>query len=336
MAVQKPISMQNIADELGISKVTVSKALNGKDGVSDELKDKIFQVAEQYGYILPDYGQRKTRKVGVIMSDRFTSMSDSGKFYIGMYERIISELRKASCTSVMITPNRNSLMGDLETIEKKGMFDGLILLGILDHVVRDKVDSIELPKVYVDVYDETHKSDSVVTENIYSTYEMTEYLMQMGHKDIGFVGTVGATTSITDRYLGYMRALMEQRVEPNPQWLIPDRTIEGEAIDLKLPDTLPSAFLCNCDEAAFRLVRVLKERNLRIPEDISIVGFDNDIYAELCEPQLTTIAVNMEEIGKVVSKRIVRRMDNPSKKGGEVYRVIGKNIFRNSVRDLNK
>lgn len=336
MAARKTISMQNIADELGISKVTVSKALNGKDGVSDELKDKIFRIAERNGYILPDYGQRKTRKVGIIMSDRFTSMSDSGKFYMGMYERIINELRKAACSSVMIAPNRESLMSDMETIEKKGMFDGIILLGILDRAVRDKVDAVELPKVYVDVYDETHKSDSVVTENIYSTYELTEYLMQMGHKDIGFVGTVGATTSITDRYLGYMRALMEQGIEPREEWKIPDRSLDGEAAELKLPEKLPSAFLCNCDEAAFRLVKILKERGLRIPEDISIVGFDNDIYAELCEPQLTTVAVDMEEIGKVVARRIVRRMDNPNKKGGEVYRVVGKNIFRNSVKDLNK
>lgn len=335
MAARKSISMQDIADELGISKVTVSKALNGKDGVSDELKDRIFRIAEQSGYTLPDYGQRKTRKVGIIMSDRFNSMSDSGKFYMGIYEKIINELRRLSCTSVMITPNRESLMSDMETIEKKGMFDGIILLGILDRVVRDKVDSIDLPKVYADVYDETHKSDSVVTENIYSTYEMTEYLMQMGHREIGFVGTVGATTSITDRYLGYMRALMEQRIEPLKEWRIPDRSLEGEMMELQLPENLPSAFLCNCDEAAFRLVRILKEKGLRVPEDISVVGFDDDIYAELCDPQLTTVAVDMDQIGKAVAKRIVKHMNNPAQKGGEVHRVVGKNIFRDSVKDLN-
>ncbi|MDR2021888.1 MAG: LacI family DNA-binding transcriptional regulator [Hungatella sp.] len=334
MAGEKTVSMQNIADELGISKVTVSKALNGKDGVSEELKEKIYQAAQQKGYILPSYGQRKTRKAGIIMSSRFSTLSDSGKFYMGMYEKIINELRKISCSGVMITPDKESIAEDLETIEKKGMFDGLILLGILDKEVRDRVDAVPLPKVYVDVYDETHKSDSVVTENIYSTYEMTQYLVQMGHREIGFVGTVGATTSITDRYLGYKRALIEQKLPIVAEWEIPDRTMKGEAVEIKLSSTLPGAFICNCDETAFRLVRALKERGLIVPDDVSVVGFDNDIYAELCEPRLTTVAVNMEEIGKMVAKRFAINMEHPLKKEGEIYRVEGRSVFRDSVRDL--
>ena len=336
MAGKKAVSMQKIAEELGISKVTVSKALNGKEGVSRELKDRIFQTARQQGYVLPHYGQRKSGKVGIIMSSRFASLSDSGKFYMGMYEKIIGELRKLSCSGVMITPDRESLEGDLETIEKNGIFDGLILLGILDSQVRERVDSIALPKVYVDVYDETHKSDSVVTENIYSAYEMTRYLIQMGHREIGFVGTVGATTSITDRYLGYQRAMMEQGLARMPQWEIPDRTLEGAALDLQLPDIIPGAFFCNCDETAFRLVRALKENGLRIPQDVSVAGFDNDIYAEICEPGLTTVAVDMEQIGKMVARRMKVNMEKPGRKGGEVYRVEGKRIFRGSVKNITK
>lgn len=332
----RKVSMQDIADELGISKVTVSKALNGKEGVGEELKVRIFQVAQREGYILPDYGQRKVRKVGIIMSERFSSVSDTGKFYMGMYENIINELRKTSCSSIMITPNRESLESDLETIEKNGIFDGLILLGIIDKVVRDKVDSIDLPKVYVDIYDERHKSDSVVTENIYSTYEMTNYLMQNGHKNIGFVGTIGATTSITDRYLGYSRSLIEQGIYPREEWTIPDRNENGGAIELVLPENMPTAFVCNCDETAFRLVKVLKQRGLQVPQDVSIVGFDNDIYAELCEPQLTTIAVNIEEIGRVTARRMIRYMERPNHIGGTVHRIPGRNIFRSSVRNLNE
>lgn len=335
MAVKNSISMQDIADELNISKVTVSKALNGKDGVGEELKKKIFDLAEHYGYMLPDYGQRKAKKVGIIMSDRFNS-GDVGKFYMGMYERIINELRKSSCSSMMITPNHDSLKGDIETLETKGMFDGLILLGILDREVREAIDAVSLPKVYVDIYDETHKSDSVVTENVYSSYDMTNYLIQMGYREIGFVGTVGATTSITDRYVGYLRALLENHLQANSEWCIPDRSEDGVALEPALPERLPQAFVCNCDETAFRLVKVLKRQGIRVPEDLAVTGFDNDIYAELCEPQLTTVAVNIEEIGKVAARRMVRYMENPKKRGGEVYRVPGKMIVRDSVRDLTK
>ena len=293
MAGKKTVSMQDIADELGISKVTVSKALNGKDGVGEELKQKIFQSAQEHGYILPDYGQRRAKKVGIVMSDRFNS-GDAGKFYMGMYEKIIAELRKVMCASMMITPTRESLQSDLDMLERKGTVDGLILLGILDRKVRDAVDTIPLPKVYVDVYDVTHKSDSVVTENIYSAYELTDYLIQKGHKDI------------------------------------------GAAIELMLPERLPTAFVCNCDETAFRLVKTLKAKGIRVPEDISVVGFDDDIYAELCEPALTTVAVNIEEIGKVAAKRMMRYMERTRRRPGEVFRILGKIIYRDSVKEIKE
>lgn len=333
MAERKAVSMQDLADELGISKVTVSKALNGKEGVGDELKEKIFEIAERYGYVLPDYGSRRTKKVGIIMSDRFNS-GDEGKFYMAMYEQIIIELRKSSCSSIMISPNRNSLQGDLQTIKSTGIFDGLVFLGILEREVRSQMDAINLPKIYVDIYDETHKSDSVVTENIYSSYEITNYLIQQGHKKIGFVGTVGSTTSITDRYLGYLRRMLEQGITPQPLWNIPDRNQEGIAIPLKLPEEMPTAFVCNCDETAFQLVRELKAKGFRVPEDISIAGFDNSIYAQLCSPPLTTVAVDIEEIGRIAAKRMIKYMENPNKRGGEVFRIPGKIIYRDSIKEL--
>ena len=220
MAERKSVSMQDLADKLGISKVTVSKALNGKDGVGEELKEKIFALARESGYVLPDYGKRKSKKVGIIMSPRFSS-GDEGKFYMAMYERIIYELQRASCSSIMISPTTATLPSDMNTIQTSGLFDGLIFLGILDKGVREQIAQIDLPKVYVDIYDRTHKSDSVITENIYSSYELTNYLIQQGHTDIGFVGTVGSTTSISDRYLGYLRRMLEEGISPKNEWRIP-------------------------------------------------------------------------------------------------------------------
>lgn len=269
------------------------------------------------------------------MSDRFNS-GDEGKFYMAMYEKIISELQKSSCTSMMISPNRNSLATDLQTIKSSGIFDGLIFLGILDWEVKKQLDAVNLPKIYVDVYDETHKSDSVVTENIYSCYEITNYLIHQGHTEIGFVGTVGATTSITDRYLGYVRSMLEKNITPQDVWNIPDRSQEGEAIPLELPKEMPTAFVCNCDETAFQLVKELTAKGYHIPEDISVAGFDNSIYAQVCSPPLTTVAVDIEEIGKLAARRMIKHMSNPAKKGGGVFRVPGNIIYRESVRNIKR
>ena len=83
MAERKSVSMQDLADKLGISKVTVSKALNGKDGVGEELKEKIFALARESGYVLPDYGKRKSKKVGIIMSPRIQLPETKEKFLYG-------------------------------------------------------------------------------------------------------------------------------------------------------------------------------------------------------------------------------------------------------------
>ena len=334
MAERKSVSMQDLADKLGISKVTVSKALNGKDGVGEELKEKIFALARESGYVLPDYGKRKSKKVGIIMSPRFSS-GDEGKFYMAMYERIIYELQRASCSSIMISPTTATLPSDMNTIQTRGLFDGLIFLGILDKGVREQIAQIDLPKVYVDIYDRTHKSDSVITENIYSSYELTNYLIQQGHTDIGFVGTVGSTTSISDRYLGYLRRMLEEGISPKNEWRIPDRSEEGIAIPLLLPEKLPTAFVCNCDATAFKLVRALKERGICVPEDVSVTGFDDSIYAQLCSPSLTTVAVDTDAIARLAAKRMIKHMNEPQKKSGEVYRIPGKIIYRDSVCKIN-
>lgn len=335
MAKKKEVSMQNLADKLGISKVTVSKALNGKDGVSQELREKILQTAQEHGYTLPDYGERRTKKIGIIMSNRF-GLGNEGEFYMRMYEKIINELRNYSCSSIMMTPDRKSLASDLRTINEMNIFDGLIFLGILDKDVRKKMDAIELPKIYVDIYDRTNKSDSVVTENIYSSYELTKHLIHMGHNDIGFVGTVGGTTSIMDRYLGYARGMMEKGLEIQEKWMLPDRDEDGNAVQIQLPKELPTAFVCNCDETAFRLVKELENRGLHVPQDVSVVGFDDSIYAKMCSIPLTTVAVDTDEIGRITAKQMAKQVKNSKGKRGKVFRVMGNIVFRDSVRDLRE
>ena len=269
------------------------------------------------------------------MSPRFSS-GDEGKFYMAMYERIIYELQRASCSSIMISPTTATLPSDMNTIQTRGLFDGLIFLGILDKGVREQIAQIDLPKVYVDIYDRTHKSDSVITENIYSSYELTNYLIQQGHTDIGFVGTVGSTTSISDRYLGYLRRMLEEGISPKNEWRIPDRSDEGIAIPLLLPEKLPTAFVCNCDATAFKLVQAIKRAwNLRTGGCFRVPVLMIPIYAQLCSPPLTTVAVDTDAIARLAAKRMIKHMNEPQKKSGEVYRIPGKIIYRDSVCKIN-
>ena len=107
--------------------------------------------------------------------------------------------------------------------------------------------------------------------------------------------------------------MLEEGISPKNEWRIPDRSEEGIAIPLLLPEKLPTAFVCNCDATAFKLVQTLKERGIRVPEDISVTGFDDSIYAQLCSPPLTTVAVDTDAIARLAAKRMIKHMNEPQK-----------------------
>lgn len=334
MKKNKKVTMQEIANQLGVSKVTVSKALNNKDGVSDQVRKQIIDFAEDHGYNPRNYGTRRSKKIGVIVNAHFASDATSSMHYLNMYKKISSKFSNNSCTCILITSQAKNINNDLKMLQQEKIFDGLLLLGILDNEVNNFVAELPLPKIYVDIYDQTLKYDSVVTDNIYSTYHLTKHLISYGHKDIGFVGTVGSTNSITDRYLGYLRALIEENLTINNSWILNDRDSNGIATEIILPDTMPTAFVSNCDETSNRLINTLTKNGFKLPDDVSIVSFDNDIYATLCEPNLTTVAIDFKAISNIVVENMLKLLNNDSNTKPNVYRVPGKIIYRDSVKKL--
>nr|MCR5500423.1 substrate-binding domain-containing protein [Acetatifactor sp.] len=125
---------------------------------------------------------------------------------------------------------------------------------------------------------------------------------------------------------------MQHHLPIRQDYLLPDRTADGLFKEIELPDDMPEAFVCNCDEIAYRLAEQLKKKKVRIPEDVSVVGFDDYIFATLCTPQLTTFRVDMEEMSRVAVQLMVDRLKTPHKVSGR--RVIsGEIIIRDSVAD---
>src|SRR5699024_10336515 len=147
--------------------------------------------------------------------------------------------------------------------------------------------------------------------NFYGAYEITNNLIQQGHKDIAYVGNLYSTSSIQDRFLGYYKSLLEHQIDLKQDYVISDRDERGVFIDMELPEKMPTAFVCNCDQVARLLIERLQEDGYHVPKDCSVVGFDNDIYATLTAPQLTTVEVDIEEMAKNSVKFICEKMDDP-------------------------
>lgn len=336
----KAVRLADIAERFGVSTVTVSKALSGQKGVSEELREKIVTLADELGYQPRSAQSRKEKtnyNIGVLIAQRYLGSYDN--FYMQMYQQIVSCATAQACFTVIeIVSAEAEEQAVVPMLVQKNRAEGLIVLGKMQKSYLENLKSkTGRPLIYLDFSNEEQDVDAVISDNYYGAYQLTNYLFDMGHTKIGYVGTLLATASITDRYLGYVRALMEHGVAVREEWVIDDRDIEtGEMYreGLSLPGELPTAFFCNCDLAASILVRQLGERGLKVPADISVAGYDNYLFTGLCEVELTSYEVDMKEMARRAIRRLVKKMD------GEVFRpsvtiVEGRLIPKESVKKLS-
>lgn len=330
------VTMRDIAERLGVSSVTVSKALNDREGVSDELKQKIKMVSEEMGYryntLAKSMKEGVTYNIGVIIPERFTGAVQS--FYLNMYQSISRALEKYGYYGILhILTQKDEKELNLPRIYVEQKVDGFIILGQITKSYIEKIKSIELPKILLDFYDEHAEIDSVITDNFYGAYDITNYLVNHGHREIAFVGNIYSTSSIQDRFLGFYKSLLEHKIKLDESLIINDRDEEGTYIEMVLPEKLPTAFVCNNDQVAHNLIQQLKRVGYKVPEDCSVVGFDNDVYATITEPQLTTVEVDVEEMAKNAAEFVVEKVRDPNRTFGRVS-VKGKIIYRDSVKEI--
>ena len=330
------ITMRDIANQLGVSTVTVSKALGDKEGVSDELKLKIKQLATQMGYRYNTTAKAMkeglSHNIGVIIPERFTGLAQS--FYLIVYKQISLLLEQAGYFGILsILSDQDEEQLQIPKIYAEKKVDGLIILGQISKGYIQLVQKMELPKVFLDFYDEHSDIDAIVTDNFYGAYEITNYLIAQGHTKIAYVGNINSTSSIQDRYLGYYKSLLEHNLKLEEKLVISDRDERGKYIELELPKSaqdMPTAFVCNCDQIAYLLLEKLKSEGYSVPDDCSVVGFDNDIYATIATPHLTTMEVNFEQMSSIAVKHIIDKISSPTLKLGRVL-VQGNIIHRDSV-----
>lgn len=334
----KTVKLADIAEKVGVSTVTVSKALSGQKGVSEEMREKIKQLADELGYRSPSENKRQTTEkqynIGVIIQEVYLDKYDS--FYLTMYQELNKRAVARGCFTLLESMSRESVLSNVMPLlvqEKK--VDGLIVVGDMTQTYMEHLEAeAGIPVVCMDFYNDTINLDTVISNSFYGTYALTNYLFQMGHKKIAYVGTVGTTNSITDRYLGYAKSLLEHHIEVRKDYVIDDRDTKTGRMDLdkyyQLPEDMPSAFVCNCDLAASYLIRKLRANGYLVPEDISVVGFDNYLFPGLCDIGITTYEVNIGEMARRVVHKIVRKIANENYTAG-VFIVDGHMVIKDSV-----
>lgn len=337
----KAVKLSDIAERVGVSTVTVSKALSGQKGVSEEVREKIRSIAEDLGYQQPSAVRKsqnhKNFNIGILISERFLVKYES--FYWQMYQAVATRATAEECfTMLEVIGKAEEESSRMPKLVQERKVDGIIVIGkMMDAYLQHLNTEAGIPVIYLDYYNGREASDSVISNSYYGTYELTYYLYRMGHRKIAYVGTLLAMESITDRYFGYQKALLELGLEQKKGWVLDDRHIETGEIDtvnmLQIPKDMPTAFVCNCDLTASFLIKKLKDNGYRVPEDISVVGFDNYLYPGLSDIQITTYEVDLKEMAKKAVYNMISKISNENYKPG-IHIVEGHMVLKESVAQI--
>ncbi len=331
--------LADIADKIGVSAVTVHNALTGQKGVSDQTRLRIQEMARRMGYESASDRNKNFQKqddfykIGVLIAENY--LAEYSTYYWKMYQEMSMTATEKKCCTVIEVLKKNAEKKTLEPplMVREKTIDGLIIIGAVDqkyiHALKEQT---KIPLVFLDFYNNEIANDSVIADNFQGMYQMTELLFAQGLEEIGFIGSIYATSSIMDRYCGFMKSMLEHRKQAPAEWIIEDRDELGQ-VGFDLPRRLPQAFVCNCDLVAGILVDKLNQQGLQVPEDISVVGFDNFLTPGYADMKITTYEVNMKAMTKVALNKIIKQLKH-QKKGQTLEIVSGQVRWKNSVKIL--
>ncbi|RAO99180.1 hypothetical protein PW5551_05360 [Petrotoga sp. 9PW.55.5.1] len=331
------LTIEDIANIANVSKATISYVINEKPGVSKEVRQKVKKIIEEYNYV-PNSAARglageKTHFIGLVIPD----ISDI------FYANIIRGVEKTSnklgfFLNLLTTHAQAEREQQVIKLFNKSMVDGLIVMAyyLKDQYI-DILTESGIPFVFIDYPPKNEEIYSVLVDNESGAFEATEYLIFLGHKKIAFLEGSKVAWDSKARFEGYLKALKAHSLEFNPN-LVENGNFtkeEGYLATKRLlikKEKFTAIFSAN-DQMAIGAIRALKEAGLKVPDDISIVGFDNIEASSIIEPPLTTVSQPIYEMGKKAVDVLVKLINKEEVREKKIM-LKTKLIERHSCRKL--
>lgn len=313
---ERPTTLKDIADELDTSISTVSRALKGHSRISFETQEKVRQKAFDMGYrsynMLRVDKAKSSKFIGVIVPKigyHLYAMAISG------IEQIAEEqgMHLIICQSNESYEREKSLIDELIDIGVNGVIVSLAS-ETKDFSHFSKLKGHSIPLVFFNRECNDVDTNKVTIDNTQAAYEATEHLIEIGCKNIAYLGGPEALQINRDRAMGYENALRNYNLELRAAYKVfsrfdKDRTLSAARKLLYSPDH-PDGILTFSDQIAISVMRAAKERGISIPEQLSIIGFNNEPVDELLEPSLTSVDQPGFQMGKEAAKLLMDRINN--------------------------
>lgn len=325
MAAQPTIrDVSRLAD---VSVSTVSAVINNKAIVHPRTRLRVEEAIRKLNFtpsrMARTLASGKTGNVGFILAEQFFNRSEP--FYTRVFMGAEFEARQQDLY-ILLTTIQSPYRGprDLPRFIHERNAEGVIIAGRIEEQPLRDIKATGLPIVLVDYGQDDTFGQRVLMNNRSGTRGAVEYLIELGHRDIGYIGGEMDHPSAIERYQGYEDALKGADLTPDPRWIdlkAGVMTVEegSESFErlLKLK-SLPSAMVCSNDAMAIGVMRTAQQHKLKIPEQLSVVGFDDVTEGCLLDPPLTTLRVAKEDLGAIALQTLVKRLNQEEEIPSEI------------------
>ncbi|HHD2751399.1 TPA: LacI family DNA-binding transcriptional regulator [Clostridium perfringens] len=335
-------TIKDIAKGAGVSIATVSRVLNLDEtlNVSEETRKKVMEIAEELNYLTVKERKNKIKNYTIGIVYWYTEIQELNDPYFLSIRMAVE--KKCSEEKIKFKPI------DFQKIINEGIkeytdLDGILAIGVFEKKEIELMEKLSKNIVFVDSSPEEWKYDSVVVDFKYGVKKALDYLTSLGHKKIGYLGgeSIPHNSNESLRKVNYREKTFKEYMEGingyNEEWVLKGRFLPEDGYDLMKKvlkeKNLPTAFFIASDPMAIGAYKAIAEAELKIPENISIVGFDDICTAKFLTPSLTTIKVYTEYMGNVAVDTLLEKIRTGRQMSKKIVLPV-KLIVRDSCRKL--
>lgn len=311
-------TIKDLSLKCGVSVSTVSKALNGYQDISEETRAKVLHYASEMGYF-PDANARalkmkKTCNIGVLYMDS-SNQSLRNEYFAHILASFKEKVAKRGYDITFIEHNiGNRKMSYLEHCKHRN-FDGICIVCVAEFNEPEilELTNSDIPIVAIDHI--FNGAISILSDNINGMKELVQYIIDQGHKDIAYIH--GTRSSVThNRLVGFHNIMRENGLTVNADYIL-----EGEYRSVEVTEKLtekllslpkrPTCIIAPDDCSALGVLNVAGRKGLKVPEDLSVTGFDGIPFTKVLEPKLTTVRQDVDKIGAEAAKQLINLIESP-------------------------
>ncbi|MBQ9983489.1 MAG: LacI family DNA-binding transcriptional regulator [Lachnospiraceae bacterium] len=316
------VTIKDVAQLAGVSPSTVSRTCKDNPSISEETKEKVRQAMAELGYE-PNFqasnlATNNSRTIGIILPPSQRETFENA-FFLEAIRGISSFCNEKQYINTVITGNtEDELLAVIKTMTRSGQVDGFIVL-------YSKADDPVINYLYNEGYlyvligkasQNANQTIYVDNDNLLAGRDATEHLIQLGHKKIAYLGGDDSTIFSADRRAGYQLALTQHQIPIVPEYCIELPYKAKEQIQvmtdlLKLKNRPTAVVVCD-DILALTLENICRDLKLSLPEDLSIVSFNNSLVARLTTPKLCSVDINSFQLGIEAASQMINHIENPN------------------------